>query len=91
MVKVLLLALFVFSPDAVSSFSLRDGGTASKKKMHDYDVDKVDLSEDAGNRRLLLSSMLSASTIMGASSPSPVYAAKGAAEYDLEYYMRDLL
>ena len=89
MVKVLLLAVFVFSADAVLSFSLRDGGTASKKKMHDYDVDKVDLSEDAGNRRLLLSSMLSASTILSASPP--VYAAKGAAEYDLEYYMRDLL
>ena len=90
MVKVFLLALFVFSADVVSSFSLLDGGTKSNKKIHDYDdVDKVFFSEDVGKRRLLLSSMLSATTVLGASLP--VYAAKGAAEYDFEYYMRDLL
>lgn len=89
MVKVFLLALFVFPANVVSSFSLLDGGTKSNKIIHDYDVGNVIFSEDLGKRRLLLSSMLSATTVLGASLP--VYAAKGAAEYDFEYYMRDLL
>mmetsp|Transcript_20463 Transcript_20463/g.44421 ORF Transcript_20463/g.44421 Transcript_20463/m.44421 type:complete len:402 (-) Transcript_20463:484-1689(-) len=44
---------------------------------------------DCGGRRLFLSSLAASSALLGL-PVSPAYAAKGAAEYDLEYYMRDL-
>jgi hypothetical protein len=49
-------------------------------------------SLDRSDRRLFLSSLFASSLPFGAMAPSPAFAAaKGAAEYDLEYYMRDLL
>jgi hypothetical protein len=48
---------------------------------------------DAPNeRRLFLLSSVSVSSFLGVTAVGPpAFAAKGAAEYDLEYYMRDLL
>lgn len=48
----------------------------------------VDVFHLRNSRRTFISSFV-ASTVMGLPA-SPAYAAKGAAEYDLEYYMRDL-
>jgi len=50
-------------------------------------------SIDRNDRRLFLSSLFASSLPLGFfTTPSPAFAAaKGAAEYDLEYYMRDLL
>ena len=49
-------------------------------------------SLDRNDRRLFLSSLFASSLPLGFVTPSPAFAAaKGAAEYDLEYYMRDLL
>ena len=47
----------------------------------------ISRSHHQNDRRFFLSSLL-ASSLLGA---TPANAAKGAAEYDLEYYMRDLL
>jgi hypothetical protein len=50
-------------------------------------------SIDRNDRRLFLSSLFASSLPLGFfMTPSPAFAAaKGAAEYDLEYYMRNLL
>jgi len=78
---------------------------AAQKSMHHDDStgyegvalaaignDETATSLHGSNRRSFLSSMLAPSAVLGlaTSSPSPAWAAKGAAEYDLEYYMRDL-
>ena len=86
--KLLTILLYTFIIDAVVSFGLNDGGGDGMNKIHlsSYRED----NDDANNnrRRIFLSSMLTTSILVGSSSPA--YAAKGAAEYDLEYYMRDL-
>ena len=65
-----------------------DGDTA---EIVDYGgVNDRSRSLDYNDRRSFLSSLF-ASSLLGVTAPSPAFAAKGAAEYDLEYYMRDLL
>eukprot|EP00579_Thalassiosira_antarctica_P008111 CAMPEP_0201897780 /NCGR_PEP_ID=MMETSP0902-20130614/47231_1 /ASSEMBLY_ACC=CAM_ASM_000551 /TAXON_ID=420261 /ORGANISM="Thalassiosira antarctica, Strain CCMP982" /LENGTH=407 /DNA_ID=CAMNT_0048430731 /DNA_START=41 /DNA_END=1264 /DNA_ORIENTATION=+ len=53
------------------------------------DCDEAILSQQYNNRRSILSSFAAASALLGL-PVSPAWAVKGAAEYDLEYYMRDL-
>jgi len=88
--KIFILLLYTFIIDGVVSFGLNDGGGDGMNKIHlsSYRED----NDDANNnrRRIFLSSMLTTSTTILVGSSSPAYAAKGAAEYDLEYYMRDL-
>ncbi|KAL3827011.1 hypothetical protein ACHAXA_000075 [Cyclostephanos tholiformis] len=66
--------------DTMASFQVRDivdsGGVTGNSRMLDHN-----------DRRFFLSSLL-ASPLLGV---TPAFAVKGAAEYDLEYYMRDLL
>ena len=87
-ILLLTLLLYTFIIDGVISFGLNDGDGDGMNKIHlsSYSED----NDDANNnrRRIFLSSMLTTSTILVGSSPA--FAAKGAAEYDLEYYMRDL-
>lgn len=85
---LLTLLLYTFIIDGVVSFGLNDGGGDGMNKLHlSYREDN-----DANNnrRRIFLSSMLTTTSTTILVGSSPAYAAKGAAEYDLEYYMRDL-
>jgi len=88
-ILLLTLLLYTFIIDGVVSFGLNDGGGDGMNKIHLslYREDNDDTNNN--RRRIFLSSMLATSTTILVGS-SPAYAAKGAAEYDLEYYMRDL-
>ena len=85
---LLTLLLYTFIIDGVVSFGLNDGGGDGMNKIH-LSYREEDNDDANSRRRIFLSSMLTTSSILVGSS-SPAYAAKGAAEYDLEYYMRDL-
>lgn len=66
----------------------------SKEKniIHCADRNYSRLLDAPNERRLFLLSSVSVSTLLGVIAVGPpAFAAKGAAEYDLEYYMRDLL
>ena len=77
--------------DSAASFGLHDDVIRTSQSSPEK---KYIIIDDAlqhhSNRRLFLSSMI-ASTMLGISSPAYASKAKGAAEYDFEYYMRDLL
>ena len=60
-----------------------------EKRVRTNDEISRESTIDHNNRRWLLSSF-AASAVLGAPA-SEVWAAQGAAEYDLEYYARDLL
>lgn len=69
--------------DDASADIVEDGGLATTRDI----ISRSRYHRD-GNRRSFLSSLPLASSLLGA---NPAYAARGAAEYDLEYYVRDLL
>ena len=86
-------------PDG-GSFGLEDfddNGDTTTSEIVDYGggggATDHSRSIDRNDRRLFLSSLFASSLPLGFfMTPSPAFAAaKGAAEYDLEYYMRDLL
>ena len=84
--KVLLLVIFTLV-DGAASFGLHHDDVVRTSPSSPEKKNSIDGNDE--HRRLFLSSMIAASTVLGTSSPA--YAAKGAAEYDFEYYMRDLL
>ena len=86
--KVLLLVIFTLV-DSAASFGLHHDDVIRTSPSSPEKKNSIDGNDEHSNRRLFLSSMIAASTVLGISSPA--YAAKGAAEYDFEYYMRDLL
>lgn len=86
--KVLLLVIFTLV-DSAASFGLHHDDVIRTSPSSPEKKNSIDVNDEHSNRRLFLSSMIAASTVLGTSSPA--YAAKGAAEYDFEYYMRDLL
>lgn len=86
--KVLLLVIFTLV-DSAASFGLHHDDVIRTSPSSPEKKNSIDGNDEHSNRRLFLSSMIAASTVLGTSSPA--YAAKGAAEYDFEYYMRDLL
>ena len=85
--KVLLLVIFTLV-DGAASFGLHHDDVI-RTSPSSPEKNSIDGNDEHSNRRLFLSSMIAASTVLGTSSPA--YAVKGAAEYDFEYYMRDLL
>ena len=85
--KVLLFVIFTLV-DSAASFGLHHDDVIRTSPSSPEKKNSIDGNDDE-HRRLFLSSMIAASTVLGTSSPA--YAAKGAAEYDFEYYMRDLL
>ena len=66
---------------------------SKKKNIIDFaDMNYSRLLDAPNKRRLILLSSVPVSSLLGVTAVGPpAFAAKGAAEYDLEYYMRDLL
>jgi len=66
---------------------------SKKKNIIDFaDMNYSRLLDAPNKRRLFLLSLVPVSSLLGVTAVGPpAFAAKGAAEYDLEYYMRDLL
>lgn len=93
--KLLSLTVLVcIQPYHVISFSSPSCITSSATRELDDDSKDMNIIEFADlnyKRRLFLLSSVSFSSLLGVTVASPAFAAKGAAEYDLEYYMRDLL
>ena len=87
--KVLLFVIFTLV-DSAASFGLHHDDVIRTSPSSPEKKNSIDGNDEHSNRRLFLSSMTAASTVLLGIS-SPAYAAKGAAEYDFEYYMRDLL
>ena len=98
------LIIFALIPAPVASFNLPFGGGGSVDRPGNRPgkIDDVTKFEDDAhhctlnwlrlNDRRTFFSSIAASTILLLGTSSPAYAArvKGAAEYDFEYYMRDL-
>ena len=66
---------------------------SKKKNIIDFaDMNYSRLLDAPNKRRMFLLSSVPVSSLLGVTAVGPpAFAAKGAAEYDLEYYMRDLL